>query len=1003
MKRRGKTETNNPQRRSAPVTSNSEASTDLGTPLTRRDAAKILLGASAALAFGVGGCERKPQRQIVSRVTGPEYQQPGEVLYYSSSWTDGDFPYGLMIKTVDGRPIKVDGNPDHPMNAGTSNVAMQATTLSLYDPDRMTGAAIGSTQTDWTKADKKIVSVLRKAQRIAIVTGAAIGPSQRELIQQFISARPGARHFVHETAHDMPRRSTWKALYGRNGTLIPQFDKAQIIVSLDSDFLGQDGVVLQSIRSFSTSRRLPAHGKSPVQMPRFYAVEGRITPTGGNADYRLRLRPSRMGELAAALRIAVDGDTSLLMKFGAAHHLPSDILSSLASDLQNAKGDALVVAGGHLNAATHAQVALLNDRLGASQLCLSWNSTPPGLPVTEPEEIEKWFGHNKVDAALFLDVNPVYDWPGGGFEKLMDNVSFSVVHGLLRNETADLATVALASAHNLESWDDARPHPGIDTLCQPVLAPMFEARQSSESLLLWTQALLPNSHSLNKIVDWQGYIRSRWTSSKNGIILAPPATDGMPLAAKRGWEQALKVGGAFQPQRIAVPPLNYMVARKIAAQTQKSGEFELHIHPHHAVYDGRYANNAWLQELPCPVSKVVWDNAATLSPATAKKLKVKEGRKVTIAVGHQTVSLPVLIEPGTADGVISVTLGHGRKKGGGVMTLAGGANVATLLGVQDAATPHLAAAVTVKKGKGYQKLVRVQGSFSMHNRALALEGTLSEYQKDAHFVEHKRHVPPLTDMYAASTETPNNKWAMSVDLNSCVGCNACITACQAENNVPVVGRDQCANGREMHWIRIDRYLSGDPQNPTVHHLPMMCQQCGHAPCENVCPVNATTHSPDGLNQMAYNRCVGTRYCSNNCPYKVRRFNFLRYQEDRMHDPVLELVHNPQVTVRSIGVMEKCTFCIQRINEARFTLKKGETQVPDGSLQTACQQACPAGAIRFGDSLDKNSSVSQDRKNPRAYHVLEEVKTFPSITYLARIRNRTEQPASAHNSKRRHES
>lgn len=1003
MNQRGKNTDGIPNNRE-PLTTGADASSDTGThtQLTRRDAAKILLGASAALALGVGGCERKPERKIISRVAGPEYQQPGEALYYSSCWTNGAFPYGLMIKTVDGRPIKVDGNPDHPINSGSSDVSMQASTLSLYDPDRMTGASMGTASIGWLKIDKKIISALRKAERIGIVTGAGIGPSQQALIQQFIAVKPGTRHFVHESVHDGPRRRVWNTVYGAPGTLVPRFDKAQVILSLDADFLGQDGVVLQSIRDFSHARRMPEHGNAPKTMPRFYAAEGRITPTGGCADYRLRLRPSRMGELAAALRKAIDGDAQLLRTFADANQLSTTTLNNVVADLKQSAGDAVVVAGGHLPETVHAEVALLNDRLGATENCFSWNPAPPNLPVTAPETMEKWFQQG-VDVALFLDVNPVYDWPGGGFERLMDKARFNIVHALLRNETANNAHVALASAHNLECWDDAQPQVGVNTLCQPVIAPLFKSRQSSESLFRWTQALVPSSDPLKRIPDWQGFIRHRWTTPQNGTTLAPPLNDGNPQGAKRGWEQALKVGGVFRPQRIAVPPLNTAEALKTAQKTQSRGEYELHIHAHHAVYDGRFANNAWLQELPCPISKTVWDNAATMSPKTAHKLNLKEGQHVAVTVGPHTVTLPTLIEPGTADGVISATLGHGRTHGGGIIKLAGGANLAPLLGAENGATPHLSTAVTLRKGKGSQKMVRVQGSFSMHDRALALEGTLAEFQNDSKFVTHKRHVPPLTDMYSTSTETPNNKWAMSVDLNACVGCNACITGCQAENNVPVVGRDECANGREMHWIRIDRYLEGDSENPTVHHLPMMCQQCGHAPCENVCPVNATTHSPDGLNQMAYNRCVGTRYCSNNCPYKVRRFNFYRYQEKRMHDPVQELVHNPQVTVRSVGVMEKCTFCVQRISEARFKLKQGETQIPDGMLQTACQQACPAGAIRFGDILDKNSRVAQNRRNPRAYHVLEEVKTYPSITYLAKIRNQNEPATSTQPSKRRHKS
>lgn len=952
--------------------------------LSRRDVMKAILGASAALSMGLGGCERKPERQIVSRIDGPEYQKPGKALYYSSTWTEGAFPYGLMIKAVDGRPIKVEGNPDHPVNRGSSDAAMQASTLSLYDPDRMRGAVDGGAPVTWAAVDKKVVAAVREAKRIALITRATLGPSERALVASFLKYAPGARHFVHETVHDMPRRRVWRRAFGEDGVLEPQFDKAKVILGFDADFLGNDCPSLSAIGAFASGRDVEG-GASPL---RFYAAEGGMTVTGANADYRIRLRPSKMAYLAGALRAAVEGDNSRLQQFSKDNQLDTELLGRLVTDLKASGNQSLIVAGDHLPESVHTQVTLLNHALGAFEHTLLWNPFPPGLPVSSPAEIADYFKQG-VDVAILLDVNPVYDWPGGNFDTLLAKARLSVAHGLTPNETLARANLALASCHNLESWNDARPRFGVDTLCQPVIAPLFDSRQPIESLLRWTQPLLPDEDPVKKIEDWHTYVKNRWTAPLlTGEVLAPPATDNLPLAVERGWESALRVGGRFLESgtRWPMPPFDRQALVAAPQKVQKSGDFELVLQPHHAVFDGRFANNAWLQELPDPVAKLVWDNAAMMSPRTARTLGVAEGDMVAVAVGGKTVKLPTLIEPGVADRLLVATLGHGRTEGGVVAKLAAGTNLALLLGAETADAPRLIADAAVTKAGGLQKLVRVQGDFSMHDRPIVLDGTLDEYRRDPGFVAHKRHLPEPSEMYdEIAYET--YKWGMSIDLNRCVGCGACITACQAENNVPVVGRDECANGRKMHWIRIERYLAGDMENPTVHNQPMMCQQCDHAPCENVCPVNATTHSMEGLNQMAYNRCVGTRYCSNNCPYKARRFNFYRYQERQLREEVQELVFNPDVTVRSVGVMEKCTFCVQRINAAKFDAKnRGET-LKDGAVVTACQQACPAGAIRFGDVNLKNGRVTKDRKNPRAYSVLEELNTRPNVSYLARIRNR----------------
>ncbi len=950
--------------------------------MNRRDAVKILLGATAALSMGVTGCERKPKRQIISRVTGPEYQQPARPLYYSSTYSDGSFPYGIVIKTVDGRPIKVEGNPDHPVNRSASSSIMQAATLSLYDPDRMRGPLVGGKASTWKAVDAKVTAALASAKRVALITGADLGPSERALIQRLAALKPGLRHFVHEVASDHARRSTWAAIHGSDGELIPRLERARLVLGLDCDFLGADGVTLEAIRGHSVARSLTGKGRAGDRLPRFYALESVMTGTSASADYRARLKPSAMAPAVNALRKAVAGDAAELTAIATKAGVPQQLLTRLVADLSASKGEAVVLAGGHLPPAVHAAAALLNAEIGAHGKTLTWCSTPPTMPVTEPAAMASYLKEG-ADLVILLGVNPVYDWPGGGFDKLLAGAKLTVAHALTLDETAAASSVALPSAHNLESWNDANPRQGVHSLCQPVIAPLFKGRQEAESLLFWAASLAPKGDPLKKTEDWHQFVKDRWAGSD----LAPRAADGLPLARLRGWEKVLAAGGVFKPAVEPVPSLNSAAAEKLAGVGSTAGAFEVVIRPHHALGDGRHANNAWLQELPDPVTKLVWDTAAVVSPATAKKLKVKEGHNLDIGAGGRSLKVPAVVEPGMADGVVALSLGHGRRRGGEVLKLAGGANAALLLGAGESGAPRLLTAATVRRVRGSVELVRVQKQFSMHGRPIVLEGTLDDYRKDPAFVKKLKHMPEPAELYEDVDYSGKHHWAMTVDLNACVGCNACVTACQSENNVPVVGRDQCRLGREMHWLRIDRYLSGDADNPTVHTQPMMCQQCDHAPCENVCPVNATSHSDEGLNDMTYNRCVGTRYCANNCPYKVRRFNYLRFQEDRLRDPVQELVFNPQVTVRGVGVMEKCSFCVQRINGAKFAAKNAKKTLRDGAVQTACQQACPAGAIHFGDDNDDRARIIKLQKDPRAFKVLEELNVQPSVSYLARVRNR----------------
>ena len=947
--------------------------------MSRRDAIRVLVGASSALALGLPGCERKPKRRIVSRASGPEYQTPGRALYYSSSWTDGPYPYGMMIKVLEGRPIKIEGNPGHPLNRGASSAAMQAGVLSLYDPDRLREPFAEGTSVTWDAADQRIAEALRGASRVVLMTRSGLGPTERELVRRFLSAAPNARHFVHEAVHDGPRRSAWEAVYGTEGQVLPRFDRARVILSLDADFLGTDDAALDNIRLFVEGRQLNDDRHQDAQISRLYVVEGPMTVTGSNADHRIRLRPSLMGRLARALRKAVTGDASDLNALASEANVDGKLLRALAEDLHEHRGESLVVAGPHLPRDVHTAVALLNDELGSPGKVLEWNPVTPGLLVSDPDEVEAAFKQG-VDVAILFDVNPVYDWPGAAFRPLLAKVRFSVGHGLYRDETLSACSVALPSSHNLELWNDAEPRLGISSLCQPVIAPVFNTRQAAESLLRWTQALSAEGDPIRGFSDWHQYLQDHYMVRFAGDDISQ--TD-----RETRWEEALRNGGVFGESRTAeFPALNRTAAEAGPPADLQPDQVELIIRPHHALHDGRFANNGWLQELPDPVSKIVWDNAAAMSPKTAQQLAVIEGDLVNVNVGGRSVELPVLLQPGTADGLVVTTLGHGRTSGGRILELVAGANMARLLGRRGESSPFVAANVEVTKVGRSRRIVRTQKHFSRHERPLVIDGTLTEYREDAGFVEHKRHVPQPVTMYPPYDYSKGHKWAMAIDLGACVGCNACVISCQAENNIPIVGPEQCAAGREMHWLRVDRYLDGDPDDPVVHQQPMLCQHCDDAPCESVCPVNATAHSPEGLNEMAYNRCVGTRYCANNCPYKVRRFNFLRFQKAQLRDPVQELVFNPQVTVRGVGVMEKCTFCVQRINEGKYRAKNKGEAVEDGAIQTACQQACPAQAITFGNLNDPESRIAQMHASKRVFFVLEEFNVKPNVAYLGRVRN-----------------
>jgi len=937
--------------------------------MDRRSALK-LMGASIAMSLGTVGCDRKPARKILSRVDPPEYMKPGNALYYSTTWLDGAHPYGIVAKTQDGRPVAIEGAPEDPVNRGAANAQMKAGILSLYDPDRLraprqraTPAAAGeASPVSWADADAKVSAALKAAESVVLITRATLGPSERALVERFVAAAPGARHLVHESVHDRDRRAAWKAIYGGDGELLPRYAAASVIVSLGADFLGTDGAVLEATRDFAQSR-----DASGGQMSRLYVAESALSVTGMNADHRLRLPPSAQIAFVAALRSAVAGDAAPLKALATKHSLNEKVVGALVKDLRANQGQALVVAGPDLPQAAHAHVALLNETLGAVGKTLDWNPTPHALPVDDPATIAAAL-QGGVDVLLLFGVNPVYDWPLTGGAELVQKARLSVGCDLSETETLAACHLALPDAHNLESWGDAAARPGLTRLCQPVIRPLYDSRQHAESLLRWTKALAPDDPTIAAVGDWHDFVKTRWQN------------DVLGTRSEDAWDDVLRTGGRTATSTPSRPTLRADAAEAMAKQapTAKPGsELELVVRPSGSVLDGRFANIAWLQELPDPVTRVVWDNAATVSPQTAASLGVGEGDRVTLRGPTGQTVLPVVVQRGTADGVVVVTQGGGRRAGGSVASGVG-SSVAMIAA---------ASAVEVAKAPGQHEIVRTQEEFSMHGRPIALDATLQEYRDNPDVVSSQQHIPKKALIHEEWEFKDGPKWGMAIDLSKCTGCSDCVVSCQAENNVPVVGKEECGKGREMHWMRIDLYQEGEPDDPTFHAQPVMCQHCDNAPCESVCPVQATSHSPEGINEMTYNRCVGTRYCANNCPYKVRRYNFFDYQKRNLQDPVQELAFNPNVTVRMVGIMEKCTYCIQRINAVRHEQKNnGRFDPPDGSIVPACQQSCAANAIVFGNLNDPESKVAKAHKDDRAYKLLEELNVKPSVAYLAKLRN-----------------
>ncbi len=963
---------------------------------------KFLALLSASAAFAVTSCtDYRDKGEIIPYNNRPEGVLPGKPNFYASTLNCCSQNCGVLVKVREGRPVKIDGNPDHPLSKGKICTTGQASLLNLYDPDRLQQPMKGDSKTSWKEADNSILNELNKAvadnKEIALIVNSINSPTTARLLKEFKAKFPTTKIYSYELFNDINKRTGWKETYGTEALPSVKLEHANVVLSLDADFLGKEGDFVENMRKFS-SRRDVMEG---TDFNRLYSAEGGMSLTGMNADYRLRVRPdiqlqfvlSLMNEIVNkrnASEIEVESKVnSLLMKhdlkkFVSDNDLNPEYVKYLVDDLIQNKGKAIVYAGETLGKDVHIAVNMLNSLLGNNELYNLESYSELQMPLSASADLADLISDmnsGKVGVAIHFDTNPVFHLSRQNYSEALTKVGFSVSLSESVNETSAQCTYTLPINHALESWNDYRSRNNLYSTQQPVIAPLYDSRQKEAALLNWINENQDYSEDI-----YHKYLMNNFKESIYSKF--DTLTD-----FKTFWYTVLHDGTI----ELKSDPLKLQLNQTAVANLRisKPSETVVHVQKNYFIGDGRYANNGWLQELPHPVTKVTWDNFAAISPNTAEQYSVINGDLIKVEVDGKSLELPVMIQPGTADNTVIVELGYGRSVCGDVGRNVG-FNVNSLFNCGGSNNQYIHTGAQITKTGNTYSLVSTQEHHAVDDtftrdfhvlRGIIQGGTLQDYKNDPEFLHHSKHsILNITDAH----EYDDVKWAMSIDLNKCTGCTACITSCNVENNVPVVGKDQVAVGREMQWMRIDRYYSGTPEEPVVSQQPMLCQHCDNAPCENVCPVNATNHSEDGLNQMAYNRCVGTRYCANNCPYKVRRFNFFNFRDhfaDAYYEnDVTALVNNPEVTVRSRGVMEKCTFCVQKIMEEREDAIRDGREIIGDNVKPACQTACPADAIVFGDSNDKSSEIYKYITHNLGYHVLEELNVRPNVTYIAKLRN-----------------
>jgi len=921
---------------------------------------------------------RRPVEKIYPFAERPEERLPGVPVRYATAAQVGGEVLGLLVESHDGRPTKIEGNPRHPENQGATSALAQAAIFDLYNPDRARTPSQQGTARSlvdfWAALEPRLVEHRASGgDGLVLVVEEQASPTLLRLLGELKLQLPQLQLFEGELPVAAATRAGCAMIGAAGLRPLHWLETAEVVAALDCDMLGMEPGAVRTTRELSIGRSV----SGPLdEMNRLYVVEPTLSLTGAMADHRLRLRASQVEPLLRALAYSLFIGERLIAPAGGEaavaalrpvtlEEQASRFVAALAKDLATRPGRALVCVGMRQPPRVHALALLVNAGLQSLGDTLQLLPDPwAALGVAPLSGLAAALESGKLQTLLSLGGNPAYTAPGAlGLGALWSKVAFSAHLSEVQDETAAVSQWHLPRSHSLEAWGDLRAAGGTASVVQPLIAPLF----ASTSAIEVVARLLGK-----KPADAYSLVRATWTG-------ALPAAD--PDRAWARWLHDGLVGeSAFSA---AQPELDFSALLPTLARPVKSApRFEVDFYLDASVYDGRYADNPWLQELPDPLTKLVWDNAARISAHTARRHGLAEGETVRLSSGGRRVVLPLLLAPGQADETIALALGYGRSAAGQHGTGIG----VDVTRLRSPAAPWFESGVALQRIGDRQQLVTTQEHHFMEGRPLSRDGTLAQFRANPRFAKEMtpKH-PDLPALWEPPLERGGQQWGMCIDLNLCTGCNACMLACQAENNILVVGKENTRIGREMHWIRVDRYFRGDVDDPEVLWQPINCQQCEFAPCESVCPVAATSHSPSGLNDQVYNRCVGTRYCANNCPYKVRRFNFFNYALDLTE--LERMGKNPDVTVRLRGVMEKCTYCVQRINRARVDAKRDRGGVlNDGEVLTACQQACPARAISFGDLNDPAAEVSRRKQQPREYALLGEINTRPRTTYLARLRN-----------------
>jgi MoCo/4Fe-4S cofactor protein with predicted Tat translocation signal len=1016
-------------------------------PVERRTFLK-LMGASLALA-GLSGCVIQPPEKIVPYVRQPEEETPGRGLWFASAFSLGGIATPILVRSNEGRPTKIEGNPDHPSNNGATatDIFSQASVLTLYDPDRSQSPFFHAETRPWSAFVAEIRGLIekendgiraKKGAGLRFLTETITSPTLAAQMKQILADFPEAKWHQYEPVNRDNARAGAIMAFGQDVNTTYDFSKADRILSLGSDFLSAMPGTLRYARDYAAKRRVAAE---KAEMSRLYVVESTPTITGANADHRFSLTPAHIEVIANDIAVHAAAPFSPDARRG--------WFRQIAADLQQHKGASIIIAGDDQSPDVHSLTHAMNDALGNVGKTVFYTDPIEANSFDQTQSLRALVGDidaGKVEILIIIGGNPAYNTP---FDLRLDFNRLSKVKlrahlSLYNNETSDICHWHIPAAHYLESWGDTRSYDGTVTIVQPLIAPLYEGKTAHEMLALfsdnydrkpydmvkdfwriWYGAGLPANRpqaGVRPTPNAGNEVRTPTSRGSDRVQESPanrPQVAGEPTSGPQAagaptpatpdfesfWRKCLHdgfvPGTALALKTVALRSDAQPLVTQPSAESAPPPGYQIVFRPDPSIYDGRFANNGWLQELPKPLTKITWDNVAMISANTAQKLGVapqnyeqgKHGREayvdmIELKMHGRAINTPAWIMPGQPDDVVTVHLGYGRSFAGRVGTGAG----FNAYELRLASASWTAAGAEVRKVSGQYPLATTQAHFSVEGRDILRETTLEEFEKDKHKLrEEKEHLQKelkelsLYPEYDYKNQGNGYAWGMSIDLNSCVGCNACMVACQSENNIPIVGKEQVIRSREMHWIRVDAYFKGDEKKPEGPFFqPVPCMHCENAPCEPVCPVHATVHSAEGLNDMVYNRCVGTKYCSNNCPYKVRRFNFFLYQD--WDTPTYQLMRNPDVSVRSRGVMEKCTYCVQRIQAAKIQSEIEGRPVRDGEIVTACQSVCPTEAIVFGNLNDPNSKVSKLKALERDYSLLGELNTRPRTTYLSALRN-----------------